>query len=155
MSNLNISMVFASVFGAISFLIFYPSKSDLGKGFTIAVLYTVARYVFIWVGVAIFAIRIFKVISNSSYWYITVAVFNLFIGALALILYFSGNTDHSWLNLCLVNLLIGFILIADTFFYTLIFGDWRPSSHEFQVSKQYKLLRQEYRRHSPKLYIAP
>ena len=108
---------------AISFLIFYPSKSDLGKGFTIAVLYTVARYVFIWVGVAIFAIRIFKVISNSSFWYITVAVFNLFIGALALILYFSGNTDHSWLNLCLVNLLIGFILIADTFFYALIFGD--------------------------------
>jgi hypothetical protein len=119
-TNRNLLLSILTVIGsmAVSLLVFYPSTSNLGEGFTVAIFYTISRYLFIGAGILVFLLRILRVVKKSSYWYIMPAVFNLFIGGLAIFLYFSGKAELSWLNACLINLLIGFVMMADTYLYS-------------------------------------
>ena len=119
-TNRNLLLSILTVIGsiAVSLLVFYPSTSNLGEGFTVAIFYTISRYVFIVAGILAFVLRVLRVIKNSSYWYIMPAVFNLFIGSLAIFLYLTGKAELFWLNACLINMLIGFVMIVDTYLYS-------------------------------------
>ena len=120
--NRNLLVALLTLVGVIliSFLFFYPSTSDLGKGFTVSIFYMFFRYVFIGIGCIVIVLRFLKVIKNSSYWYIMPGVFNLFIGILAIVLYSQGEAELAWLNKCLINLLLGFLILADAYFYNFI-----------------------------------
>lgn len=116
MKNSIIALVTLLAALLLSFLFFYPSESNLGKGFTLSVFFVIGRNVFIGLGLLAFVLRIFRIVPNSSYWYIMPAIFNLFIGVFALFLYSTNQMEMSYFNKCLINLLIGFILLSDSYF---------------------------------------
>lgn len=99
------------------FLFFYGNDNGLGKSFGVAVMYMITRNVVLVLGVAALLARIFKLVKeNSHLFYIITGTINFCVGILCIALYFLHQADMPWLNKCLLNLLAGFLIIADTFF---------------------------------------
>lgn len=98
-------------------LFFNRSNNGLGKEFSIAVMYMVTRNVAIVVGAIALLFRILKLIKvNTNILYVLIGTLNLSVGILCIVLYALKQADMQWLNKCLINLLVGFLIIADTMF---------------------------------------
>ena len=121
--NLLISIVILFIVVIITMLFFYPSPNHLGKGFDLAIVFIYSRNVLLGAGFLAILLRLFRVFSNYSLWYIMPGVFNLSIGIIGILLYILGEAELSWLNKCLVNLLLGFVMLTDTLFLNYFLGE--------------------------------
>jgi len=93
--------------GGIMFLS-YLLPSDLGKGFVVAVLYMMLRYVAIAGGfVLLFIYILFQRKISFSLFFIFIATLNIAICLAAVALYFSHFANREWLHDCLLNGLLG------------------------------------------------
>lgn len=97
------------------FLIFYRDNNGLGKGFGIAVIYMITRNVAVVVGAIALLCRISKLMkNNTNILYILTGTLNLSVGIICIVLFVLKQADMQWLNKCLINMLVGFLIIADT-----------------------------------------
>lgn len=88
----------------------------MGEAFNIAVMYILTRNVALYGGLAVLLLRLLTIIkSNTNVLYIFMGILNLMVGLLCVILYYLSLADMPWLHACLLNLLIGFVILADTF----------------------------------------
>lgn len=112
-----ISLAIIAAYISIIFLLFYGNNNGLGKSFGVAVIYIITRNVVLVVGGIVLLSRIFKLIkSNTHLIYILIGTVNLSVGILSIVLYFLQQADMQWLNKCLLNLLLGFLIVSDTIF---------------------------------------
>ncbi len=103
---------------SIIFLLFYGNNNGLGKSFGVAVIYIITRNVVLVVGGIVLLSRIFKLIKkNTHLFYVLIGTVNLSVGILCIFLYFLQQADMQWLNKCLLNLLVGFLIVSDTLFF--------------------------------------
>jgi len=101
----------------IIFLFFYRDDNGLGKGFGVAVMYMITRNVAVVVGAIALLCRILKLMkNNTNISYILIGTLNLSVGIICIVLFVLKQADMQWLNKCLINMLVGFLIIADTMF---------------------------------------
>lgn len=80
--------------------------------------YILTRQVALFAGIALLLVRLFKWIRPQSLPYILAGTLNGCIGLLAIALYLSGHANQEWLNTCLYNLLLGTVMLGDTFVFS-------------------------------------
>lgn len=98
------------------FVIYYPSDGKLGDSFGVSVMMFFTRYVALFISTFLLILRLLKVLKNPYFFfYILFAVLNLCVGILGIVLYALGEAILWWLNASLLNLLVGFLCIADSF----------------------------------------
>lgn len=89
----------------------------MGRAFNLAIMYILTRNFALYGGFAVLLLRLLTVIkSNTNVLYIFMGTLNLIVGILCVILYYLSLADLPWLHNCLLNLLVGFVILADTFF---------------------------------------
>ena len=111
-----ISLAITGVLAAFSFLFYYPSHSDLGKGFSVAIIYMLVRYAALYAGILVLLTRLARLLKKTEgILYILPGTINFLVGALCVILYSMGEADRPWLHKCLLNLLMGTLILADAF----------------------------------------
>lgn len=99
-----------------NFLFFYPATNGMGRGFNLAVMYILTRNFALYGGLAVLLLRVTRITRSNAYMlYIFMGILNLLVGVLCVFLYCLSLANLPWLNKCLLNLLIGFIMSADTF----------------------------------------
>ena len=100
----------------LSFLLYYHDKSGLGKGFGLAVIFVIVRYISLVAALAFILIRLFRILlRRTNFAYIFVGALNCSIGLICFVLFLLGEANVSWFHNCLVNLTIGVLIIADVF----------------------------------------
>lgn len=98
--------------------VFVRPKSDLGNTFEVGIFYIALRYLCLYGALFIFMIRIFIFRRTRQYFFYTlIGMFNCCIGILAIYLFFFNQYSREWLHLCLLNLLIGTVLLFDAYFF--------------------------------------
>lgn len=101
---------------AIVFILF-RGNNGLGKGFGVAVMYIYTRNVALAIGALTLLLRTLRLVNNANFFYILFGTLNLCIAVVCLVLYFLERADMQWLNKCLLNMLVGFVVIADVCFF--------------------------------------
>ena len=97
-------------------LMYYPSPGDFGPKFGVSIIYILISNTVLPMGVFVLVLRLIRVLKkNTGLIYIFLGIINLFIGLLAIYLFFAGTVEMSWLNRCFLNLLVGFVIISDAF----------------------------------------
>jgi len=93
--------------GGMLFL-FYPSQSELGKGFVVASFYMMLRYAALVGGIGLlFAYVFFRRKISSLFIFIFLTTLNLAVCFSAVVLYFLRQANLEWLHDCLLNGLVG------------------------------------------------
>ena len=114
--SLLISLAITGMLVALSYTLFYPDSSGLGKGFSVAIVYMIVRYAALYAGILILLVRLARLFRRTdSILYILPGTINFLVGAECVILYSLGEADRPWLYKCLLNLLIGALILADAF----------------------------------------
>lgn len=114
--NLIISLGVIAFWVIFNFLFFYPATNGMGKAFNVSIMYILTRNVSLYGGLTVLLLRVLTILkSNTNILYIFMGVLNLAVGLLSIVLFYLSLADLPWLNKCLLNLLIGFIMTADTF----------------------------------------
>lgn len=114
--KLVISTVIIIALVALSFGLFFPSKNGLGEFFSLSIVFMAVSYVSIGIGVLIIALRALNIIRNSTgLLSIFFGEINTAFGFIAIVLYCTQNANHLLLRQGLLNLLIGVVLLTDSF----------------------------------------
>ncbi|MBO9566691.1 MAG: hypothetical protein J7621_28215 [Niastella sp.] len=100
---------------AIAFLLTYPSRGKLGATFGVSVLYILARQVCLFVGLSFLLLRLIGLLKPYNFGYILSGTLNAGTGITAVILYFFALNSFQLLNAFLYNLLLGVIMLVDSF----------------------------------------
>lgn len=120
--NLFVSLAIIMGSTSICVMIFYPSTSELGKGFSIGVIYMLTLYFALISGVIFLVSRLLRLFKwSDSMIYVLFGTLNLLIGLLGVILYFRKIADMQWLHKSLLNLLVGVLMIVDSFLLKYVF----------------------------------
>src|SRR4051812_24467848 len=90
----------------------YQSETKLSVSFT----YIMMRYVLLALAPVVFLLYIARLIKSDHLLFILTAVANMAIGVTAVSLYLIDRSDLQWLHQCLINLLIGFLLLVVIYF---------------------------------------
>lgn len=114
-SKLLVSFLIIVIGAATIFFFFYPSQSTLGRSFDVSIIFIIVRLCSLVLGLLGLLLRIIKIIRNTQLVYILFGSLNCLIGIFCIYLYFTGRSDLAWLHKCLLNLLLGIILLADSF----------------------------------------
>lgn len=115
--NLLISVAITLAFACMILFLVYPSNSPLGDLFDAFIVLIAVRYIAIGYGVLMLLLRVVKVLKdNQLLIYILAGTLNIFLAIVGFALYFTGMADLDWLHQSTVNLLVGFLILADTFF---------------------------------------
>jgi hypothetical protein len=61
-------------------------------------------------------LNISRVIKNDSFFLILVGIANMYMGLIALLMYFTTLSNLQWLHDCLINMLVGFLLLLSAYF---------------------------------------
>lgn len=116
--NLVIAVVITLLFACTVLLLFHPSRSPLGSFFDVFTILIVTHYIAIAIGVVVLLLRIMKIIRNNSMLiYVLVGTLNVFLAITGITLFVADHADMEWLHKCLGNLLVGFIILCDSFFF--------------------------------------
>jgi len=108
-----VSLLLMILIVALLFLSFYPSASELGRSFTLVVVYMIGHYVLLFGGILLFILRMTVARKLSgSFPYVFGAIANSLIGIIALYLFFFHHYTREFLHDALWNLLIGVMMIA-------------------------------------------
>ncbi len=105
-------------FVSLTFLLFFPGKTESGETFGIVIIYMYARYSALYAALILIAVRFLLFKKLTGYFmYIFASVLNIFIVGVAVYLFVFHQYSIQWLHLCLVNCLIGFAMFADAYFF--------------------------------------
>lgn len=97
-----------------SFLLYYHNRSGLGKGFGLAIIYIIIRHISLVAGLIFILIRFLRILTKrSSFAYIFTGTLNISIGLICIVLFLLRDANVLWLHKCLVNMVVGIIVIAD------------------------------------------
>ncbi|MEP7372315.1 MAG: hypothetical protein ABI675_02930 [Chitinophagaceae bacterium] len=114
--NFLISVVITVVFGCIVLLLGYASGSPLGNFFDVFIVLIVTRWLVIAFGIIVLLLRLLKILSdNSSLVYILAGTVNMFLAVVGITLFITDQADMEWLHQSIGNLLVGFLILTDTF----------------------------------------
>jgi len=96
-------------------VLFNHSNSELGNGFVVASFYMMLRYATLVGGIVLlFAYIFFRRKISSSFIFIFLATFNLAVCFSAFVLFFLRQANLEWLHDCLLNGLVGVVMIVCT-----------------------------------------
>jgi len=109
-----LSFCILTAFACLLFL-FYFKDGGLGKGFSISIIYMWTRQFALYGAPLVILLRVIKVLSNSSFVYILTGLLNFTVGLVIIILYTNNLAERTWLQQYLWNLIIGVIMLLDTF----------------------------------------
>ena len=89
-----------------------PNDSKLSVSFA----YIIMRYVLLALAPVVFLLYLARLIKSDHFLFVLTAVANMAIGVTTVILYLIDRSDLQWLHQCLINLLIGFLLLVVIYF---------------------------------------
>jgi hypothetical protein len=113
------SMGLTLFFGYLIFFLLYIIPAQRGDYLTVALVWMSLSYTFMYVGLLILFLRVVRIIKkNGHLLYISLGITNIFSGLLAVALYYFTKMENWWLYHCLINLVIGLIILADTIIKT-------------------------------------
>jgi hypothetical protein len=114
--NLLISLLVICVVALLAFVMYYPDESTLGPYFGLSVVYMAIRYVAVTAGCIALLLRLVKLWKdNGNFLYLLLGTLNIAIAAISISLYFIQAGTVEWLNKSLFNLLIGVLIVFDSF----------------------------------------
>ena len=121
--NLIISLGIVALLGVLVVLLFYPGKGNLGATFGIATIFILISYFTLPLAVIALILRVARLLkANYGLPYILVGVANIIIGVIAIFLYFFYHIELTWLNKFLLNLLVGTLILSDSFLIGTVFN---------------------------------
>ena len=114
--NISISLI---TLVSITILIFiylqFASNRNASK-LSVSFVYIIARYAFLGLAAVFFLLRLLtNLVQKDNLILIFTAIANMAIGISAVIMYFTDQSDIQWLHQCLINLLIGFLLLVTAY----------------------------------------
>ena len=111
--NVLISLGIIALWTLIVFVIFYKDNTGLGKMFGVSIMFFLTRKFALGLGVLILLLRFLGVIKNSSnLLYIFSMTVNLSLAIVAISLFLFVAINVSLLHDYLLNLIVGFLLLA-------------------------------------------
>ena len=122
--NLLFTFVIIAATTFLTFLLFYRDNNALGESFNVQVIYILVRNAAVVVGGGALLFRVIGVLrTNSNFIYMLIGSLNLIIAITCIVMYFLGILTMAWLNKCLLNTFVGFLILADIFLLNTIFGN--------------------------------
>lgn len=116
--NIIVSVGITLTFACLVLLLFYPSGSPLGNLFSIFFILIIMHYVALVYGVLVLCMRLFKLLKNNELLvYLLAGTINVFLSIAGITLYSIDQADDEWLKKCLLNLLIGVLIVGDGLVY--------------------------------------
>ena len=115
--NRNISISSVTVIGIAIFIFIYLqlAANQNASKLSVSFIYIIARYVFLGLAAVIFLLRLANFVTRHNLILIFTAIANMAIGLTAAIMYFTDQSDNQWLHECLINMLIGFLLMITVY----------------------------------------
>jgi membrane-associated HD superfamily phosphohydrolase len=105
--SLIVVLAVAFCFFIYSRLTTHPNNSKLSVSF----VYIIMRYVLLALAPVVFLLHLVRIIKSGHLLFIVTAIGNMAIGITAVLLYLIDKADLQWLHQCLINLLVGFLLL--------------------------------------------
>jgi hypothetical protein len=90
----------------------HPNDSKLSVSF----VYIIMRYVLLALAPVVFLLQLARLIKSDHLIFTLTAIANMTIGVTAVLLYLINKADLQWLHQCLINLLVGFLLLIVVYF---------------------------------------
>ncbi|MEO6719578.1 MAG: hypothetical protein ABIN67_04390 [Ferruginibacter sp.] len=113
--NILFSLILLALLASIIIFIFYPGRSASGAKFNVWVVFILARYIALYIGIAVILLRALRILKdNSVLIYIFTGSLNICLGVICLVSFIPHNTPSSFLNLFIINDVIGAIIFMDT-----------------------------------------
>jgi hypothetical protein len=113
-----LSIFITVAFGFILFFRFYIISSEPGDYSTLSYLWIFIGYALYYIAILILLLRLIRIIkSNNHLLYVLLGVANIFMWALCIAFFYLGKANMWWLNRCILNLLLGVLIIADGFVF--------------------------------------
>jgi hypothetical protein len=120
--NLLFAVVTTATYTFLISFFFNEENTVIGKSFFGGVLYIITRNVSVLAGAMALFLRLVRLIKQSSgFLYVLIGSLNVIIGASCIIMFYLNYAAMEWLNKCLLNALVGFLMIVDTFLLDKIF----------------------------------
>ena len=92
----------------------YISPSRNGDYFIIAILWIFVDRTLLYVGILMLLMRIVRMLKNNiAFLYLFFGVANICTALLSIFLYFFGKIEVWWFHGCLLNLLVGVVILSD------------------------------------------
>ena len=124
-----ISLGIIALWALFIFAIFYKDNTGLGKMFGVSIMFFLTRKCALGLGLLVLVLRIFGVIkNNSNLLYIFSTTVNLSLSIVAIGLFLFDGINMPLLHDYLLNLIVGFLLLAYMFFKS-SFVDTTHSDH--------------------------
>ena len=110
------SLVTIVLLSSFVIFIYYPSNSDLGRNFNLAVILLFIRYCALWAGIGAILLRLVRIIKKSdNLIYIFLGTINVCLGIFSWILYLNNEMVVKVFHMFIINLFIGVIIFIDVF----------------------------------------
>ena len=121
--NIFISLGIIALWTLFVFVIFYKNNTGLGKMFGVSLIFFMTRNFALGFGLLVLLLSIFKILnSRSSFVYIFSVTLNLSIALLAIALFIFRQINMLLLHYYLLSLIVGFLLIANIWLRSPVFG---------------------------------
>jgi hypothetical protein len=113
-----LSVLISCLIGYLFYFFFYIIAGKPGNYFNITIIWIIATYALLCIGILVLVLRLFRILkSNSDFLYTFFGVINHCIGIFCLILYLFKKVDLLWLHECLFNLFVGSLIISDIYVF--------------------------------------
>jgi hypothetical protein len=114
--NIGNAFLLILILGTTVFLFSYAIYAEPRDYFNVIVVWMMTRYGSLFAGVLFLVFRFFKIIrTNYKFIYVFVGILNICEGFLSLVLFFFHGVNVWWFRECLLNSLVGVIIIGDAF----------------------------------------
>jgi hypothetical protein len=102
------------VLGVLLYFLFYVIPSKPGDFSALTYIWMFIGYGLIYVSFLILLLRLIRVLKTNNFlFYVFLGVANISMWALCIVLFYLGKVNLWWLNRCLLNLLLGVLIISD------------------------------------------
>lgn len=110
------SLVAIALLSSLVIFFYYPSTSDLGRNFNLAVILLFIRYCALWAGLGVILSRLIGIIKKSNNLvYIFLGTLNICLGLFSWILYLNNEMIVKLFHSFIINLFIGVVIFVDVF----------------------------------------
>ena len=112
--RIGLCFILTMLLGSFFFFFLYALPLSRGQDSYIGILSIFSGYGLLYLGMFSLLLRIIRILRNNiSFFYLMVAVANIYTGILSAILYFLGKINLWWFDRCLLNLIVGVVILAD------------------------------------------
>lgn len=110
------SLLIVLILGTSIFLFSYAIYAQPGDFFNVVVIWMMTRYGSLFAGILFLVFRLFKILrTNYKFTYVFIGILNVCEGFLSIVLFLFHGVNVWWFQECLLNLLVGMIILADGF----------------------------------------